>query len=105
MLAGPSRYLVREICDQSVIVLRDRDGDLKAYHNVCQHRAHRLLEGEGALPLRIVCPYHNWAYDHDGRLVHARGTEGMTGVRQARYLPAGGQARDLLRLSLRQPRR
>ena len=75
MLAEPASYLVRDICDQSVIVLRTNDGELCAYHNVCQHRAHRLLEGEGSLSPLIVCPYHTWSYDYQGQLQSARGTE------------------------------
>jgi choline monooxygenase len=77
MVPEPGRYIVRDILDQSVIVLRDAGGGLKAYHNVCQHRAHRLLEGEGRLGAVITCPYHAWAYGLDGRLRTARGSERM----------------------------
>ena len=68
MLSEPSSYLVREIADQSVIVLRDTDGELRAFYNVCQHRAHRLLEGNGSLGRLITCPYHAWCYDQKGQL-------------------------------------
>ncbi len=78
MLPGPGRYLVREILDQSVIVLRDWDGALRAFFNVCQHRAHQLLEGEGGIKGgTIACPYHGWAYELSGALRSARGTERM----------------------------
>ncbi len=77
MLGERSRYLVRDIADESIIVLKDRHGELSAFYNVCQHRAHRLLEGEGPLKPLITCPYHTWAYDHDGRLQSARGTENI----------------------------
>ncbi len=70
-------YAVRDIGDQSVFVLRDGDGGLRAFHNVCQHRAHRLLEGEGEIGKRIVCPYHAWAYAPSGELAFARGSDGM----------------------------
>ncbi|NQV45225.1 MAG: Rieske (2Fe-2S) protein, partial [Rhodospirillales bacterium] len=63
MLAEPGDYMVRDIGDQSVIILCDRDGALQGYHNVCQHRAHRLLEGEGRVRTLISCPYHAWSYD------------------------------------------
>jgi choline monooxygenase len=75
MLPKSSSYLVREIADQSVIVLRDRDDELRAFYNVCQHRAHRLLEGSGSLGRLITCPYHAWCYDQKGKLQSARGTE------------------------------
>jgi choline monooxygenase len=71
-LPNPGSYAVREIGDQSVIVIRDQDGGLRAHHNVCQHRAHRLLEGNGQIGSVIVCPYHNWTYDLTGELKFAR---------------------------------
>ena len=77
-LREPGQFHVRDIGDQSVFVLRDSAGDLRAYHNVCQHRAHRLLEGEGKIGQRIVCPYHAWAYAPSGELLHARGSETMS---------------------------
>ena len=71
-LAEPGRYCVRDIGDQSVVVLRDGGGELRAFHNVCQHRAHRLAEGAGRFHSAIVCPYHNWSYEFSGELRHAR---------------------------------
>ena len=62
LLAKPGDYAVQDIGDQSVVVLRDADGSLGAFHNVCQHRAHRLVEGAGKVGSAIVCPYHNWSY-------------------------------------------
>ena len=71
-VAKPGHYCVRDIGDQSVLVLRDRGGELRAFHNVCQHRAHRLVEGTGRFGSAIVCPYHNWSYELSGELRHAR---------------------------------
>ncbi len=80
MLPMPGSYLVRPIMDQSVLLLRGADGEIRAFFNVCQHRAHRLLEGEGRLAsAMITCPYHAWSYDLEGRLRQARGTAGMPG--------------------------
>ena len=64
-------YTVCDIGDQSVVVLRDRTGELRAFHNVCQHRAHRLLEGRGQVASAIVCPYHRWTYELSGELRQA----------------------------------
>jgi choline monooxygenase len=80
LLKEPGSYLVRDILDQSVIVLRDREGALRAFFNVCQHRAHRLLEGDGRLQAAtITCPYHTWTYDLAGNLRRARATEHVAG--------------------------
>ncbi len=76
-LEGAGSYYVHDLLDQSIVVLRDRSGQLRAFHNVCQHRAHRLLEGTGELTGRIVCPYHSWAYNLDGRLAVAQRTNRM----------------------------
>jgi len=77
-LSRPGQYFVRDIGDQSVLVLRDKTGDIRAFHNVCQHRAHRLCEGNGKIPNRITCPYHNWSYALSGELEFARGSEDVT---------------------------
>ena len=61
-------FLTVDLGPDSVIVVRDRSGDLKAYHNVCRHRGARLLDGKGHCPGLIVCPYHGWSYQYDGRL-------------------------------------
>ena len=73
-LAKPGDYVAMEIAGEPVVVLRDADGALRAYSNVCRHRMSVLLEGEGNTR-SIVCPYHAWTYGLDGRL---RGAPGMT---------------------------
>jgi carnitine monooxygenase subunit len=78
MIPEPGSYIVRDILDQSVLLLRDREGQLRVFFNVCQHRAHRLLEGEGRLKAAaITCPYHAWSYELSGELRSARGSERM----------------------------
>lgn len=74
-LSNTGDFFVRDIGDQSVFAVRDRTGTLRAFHNVCQHRAHRLLEGSGRVGGNIVCPYHNWAYGLGGELQRARHSE------------------------------
>lgn len=65
----PGSYQTMEIFDQSVIVVAGRDGEVRAFHNACQHRGNRLLEERrGKLPAVIRCPYHSWAYGFDGAL-------------------------------------
>jgi nitrite reductase/ring-hydroxylating ferredoxin subunit len=66
-------YLTASIVDQNIIIIREQDGELRGFYNVCQHRAHELLRGRGHVH-RITCPYHAWTYGIDGRFSGARGT-------------------------------
>ncbi|WP_294926504.1 ring-hydroxylating oxygenase subunit alpha [uncultured Paracoccus sp.] len=71
---NPGDYIAVQIAGQPVAVVRDREGKLRAFYNVCKHRAHHLLEGNGNTT-RIMCPYHAWTYKLDGQLVRAPHTE------------------------------
>ena len=73
-LSEAGDYFVKEISGHSILLLRNSEGELRAFYNVCQHRAHELLKGEGKTQM-IVCPYHAWCYDLDGTLRSARHTE------------------------------
>ena len=53
---------------ESVIVVRGADGQVRGFNNVCRHRAMRLVEGPQGCAKKLVCPYHAWAYETDGRL-------------------------------------
>ncbi len=55
---------------ESVVVVRTEAGGVRAFHNVCRHRAARLVDGpKGHCGKRITCPYHAWTYGLDGRLL------------------------------------
>jgi Rieske 2Fe-2S family protein len=85
-VARPGDFFVRSIGSESVLVLRDRDGLIRAFHNVCRHRGARLCEGpRGRLPQTIQCPYHAWTYSLDGRLLGAPATEDLDGFDPADY--------------------
>jgi Rieske 2Fe-2S family protein len=73
-LPAPRHFAVFEIGDQSVLVVRDPGGALRAFHNTCRHRGSRLCdEARGRLRgAAIVCPYHGWTYGLDGSLRGAR---------------------------------
>ena len=73
-LKNPGDYLTLDLAEQPIMVLRDREGQLKAMSNVCLHRMSTLLEGRGKIR-SIVCPYHAWTYNLDGSL---RGAPAMT---------------------------
>jgi glycine betaine catabolism A len=71
-VAAPGDYLVRDVAGESVFVVRNRDGELRAFYNVCAHRGTKLLDDEpacGQLGKALKCPYHAWSYDLDGRLL------------------------------------
>ena len=71
-LRNTGDFVCLEIAEQSVFVIRGEDGELRAFYNVCQHRAHGLLTGAGNTKSTIVCGYHAWAYGCDGSLKSAR---------------------------------
>jgi glycine betaine catabolism A len=65
-------YLTVQIGEYPVLVVRDGDGDVRAFHNSCRHRGARICpEAHGHAP-RLVCPYHQWSYRLDGGLIAAR---------------------------------
>ncbi len=72
-LVEPGSYVATRIIDQGVFVIRTGEGELKAFYNVCRHRAHELLSGRGKVK-SVACPYHAWVYDLDGKLRTARGS-------------------------------
>ncbi len=78
-------YLCAQIIDQEIFVLRGADGTLRAFYNVCQHRAHELLKGRGNVASVIVCPYHAWSYELDGSLRKARATRDLPDFDPAAY--------------------
>lgn len=73
-LREPGSYMATQVQGQSVFATRGEDGELRAFYNVCQHRAHELLRGEGKTRV-ITCPYHAWVYNLDGSLRRARRCE------------------------------
>ncbi len=70
-LAKPGDFIVTEIAAESVIVVRDHEGQVRAFYNVCRHRGSRLCEDRGGHFRAIQCPYHAWTYSLDGRLTGA----------------------------------
>src|SRR5882757_5680507 len=82
-LAAPGDFRILDVADESIILVRNRQGALRAFYNVCRHRGARLCRTDEAAPAgmavqggviagrSILCPYHQWAYDLDGRLIAA----------------------------------
>ena len=75
-LKKPGAYITAEIAGRPILLLRDQEGVLRGFYNVCKHRAHALLQGEGEVS-RILCPYHAWLYRLDGSLARAPHTESL----------------------------
>jgi len=73
-LSAHGDYISCELAGQPIVVLKDREGTLRAMSNVCLHRMSTLLQGRGNTKT-IVCPYHAWTYNLDGKL---RGAPAMT---------------------------
>ncbi|MEN0135185.1 MAG: aromatic ring-hydroxylating dioxygenase subunit alpha [Rhodococcus sp. (in: high G+C Gram-positive bacteria)] len=64
-------YVTITVGRYSIIVTRDDDENVRAYHNVCRHRGARIINDERGSVGRIVCGYHQWTYGMDGKLVFA----------------------------------
>jgi len=73
-LPNTGDYVTQDLAGQPIMVIRDKDGTLRAQSNVCMHRMSTLLHGRGNAR-SIVCPYHAWTYNLDGSL---RGAPAMT---------------------------
>ncbi len=87
-LAQPLDYRTVEIGDQNILVLRDAEGELRAFHNACRHRGSLLCkQAQGRLGSKaLVCPYHQWSYAaSDGRLLRTTSFTAPKGFDKADY--------------------
>ncbi len=86
MFAEPGDYVTARICDQSVFVIMGQDGALRAFYNVCRHRAHELLSAPfGNVRAAVICPYHAWSYSLDGALRGARFSAERAGFDKSKF--------------------
>jgi Rieske 2Fe-2S family protein len=82
----PGNFLVREVAGESLILVRNQAGSLRAYYNVCRHRGTRLTdEKSGRFGSTIQCPYHAWTYDLEGCLLAAPKMEKASDFRPEEY--------------------
>ena len=70
-LPNPGDYITFSINDQPVLTLRGEDGVVRSFSNVCLHRMMPLAEGRGSCGRKLVCPYHAWTYDMQGKVIGA----------------------------------
>jgi phenylpropionate dioxygenase-like ring-hydroxylating dioxygenase large terminal subunit len=70
-LTASGSYLAMTIGRDPILIVRGRDGIIRAFHNTCRHRGSQICVDGHARATRLVCPYHQWTYDLDGRLLGA----------------------------------
>ncbi|MDS9469850.1 aromatic ring-hydroxylating dioxygenase subunit alpha [Paracoccus sp. MBLB3053] len=68
----PGDYVVHEVGVYSVVIVRGNDREIRAFHNSCRHRGSVLCKTKKGKNPKLVCPYHQWTYDLDGKLLWAR---------------------------------
>ena len=71
-------YATFQIAGENLFAIRNAAGEVRTFYNVCQHRAHQLVNGTGNAKL-VVCPYHAWTYELDGRLRSAPNSASVPG--------------------------
>jgi Rieske 2Fe-2S family protein len=82
----PGMFFLAQVGTESLIVLRDRDGELRAFYNVCRHRGARIcLQERGQLKGSMQCRYHAWTYALDGRLIGAPNMKDAQGFDRGDY--------------------
>ena len=69
---NPGDFYLFEMAKTSIIIVRGKDGAVRAFHNSCAHRGAKLCTQASGTSPRIMCPYHQWTYGLDGRLLAAR---------------------------------
>ncbi len=71
-LPKPGSFMTVQVGAYAVVIVRDREGNIRALHKSCRHRGSRVCAAQKGMAARLVCPYHQWPYDLDGSLVFAR---------------------------------
>lgn len=71
-IKNPGDFFTFEVGEESLLILRDKSGEVRAHFNVCRHRGSRLTAEQCGHSRALVCPYHQWAYALDGSLTNAR---------------------------------
>src|SRR5438034_11383010 len=85
-IAHAGDYFVSKVANESLIVIRDKRGEIRGFYNVCRHRGSRLIENtNGELSGAIQCPYHAWTYGLDRRLLGAPHMDDVPGLDKADY--------------------
>ena len=75
-IADPESYFTADVAGEPIVLVRDAAGNLRAFSNVCRHRAGPIAEGSGCRRV-FNCAYHGWTYTLDGRLIGTPEVDGM----------------------------
>ena len=75
-IADPETFFTAEIAGEPIVIVRDKSGTLRAFSNVCRHRAGPIAQGSGCNHV-LRCGYHGWTYTLDGRLIGTPDVEGV----------------------------
>ena len=67
-LTRPGDVVPVTVAGRPILLVRDKQGTIRAFHNVCRHRCLKLVDKPGNAGAMIRCPYHSWSYSHDGKL-------------------------------------
>lgn len=72
-------FLVEDIGKESILIVRQADGAIKAFYNVCQHRGNKLVHVDSGSMPSFTCAYHSWKFEIDGRCSYAQDPEDFAG--------------------------
>ena len=84
-IAKTGDYFISEVAGESLIVVRDKEKEVRGFYNVCRHRGTRLCEDQSGHSSAIQCPYHAWTYGLDGRLIGAPHMDEVPGFDKAEH--------------------
>jgi len=81
----PGDFVTFDLGPNGVVALRDSEGKIRAFHNVCRHRGARILDGTGHCPGAITCPYHGWSYRLSGEVRAITERETFPGIDRSEW--------------------
>jgi phenylpropionate dioxygenase-like ring-hydroxylating dioxygenase large terminal subunit len=84
-IPAPGDFITLDLGPDSVVAVRNSQGEIQAFHNVCRHRGARILEGTGNCPGTITCPYHGWSYRLNGELLGMPLRESFPGLDRSQH--------------------
>ncbi|WP_426122580.1 aromatic ring-hydroxylating oxygenase subunit alpha [Pararhizobium sp. PWRC1-1] len=68
-IPDPGNYITMDVVGERALILRDQDGTVRGFHNICRHRGSRVVaDNKGTCRNALVCPFHGWVYNLDGTL-------------------------------------
>src|SRR5579871_3502564 len=84
-IPSPGDYVTLQFGPESVVAIRNSQGGIEVFYNVCRHRGARILDGAGHCPGTITCPYHGWSYRLSGELIGMPVRESFPGLERSEF--------------------